>query len=196
MRLFDEDKVGIYLDAIGHRVEKTKDGKETKVVDLTLRVQPFTVELATALDADVRALLFNMGDALPKAKLKAIHFKLPVPKQTMTVHLLPELDPQIVFTDVEIDGVRARTESGVDGFALVFYASFGPLSPRDLEYVCDWLTQQRFITFQPQEPALNFDAKPEDEDAIEPARRLPRRNPRTQPIETGDELREGVFAEH
>ena len=81
MRLFDVDKVGCYLDAIGHRVEKTKDGKEIKMVDLTLRVQPFTSELAVAFDPDVRALLFNMGDALPRQKLKAIHFALTVPKQ-------------------------------------------------------------------------------------------------------------------
>jgi hypothetical protein len=195
MRFFDDDKVGVYLDGIDHRVEKTKDGDEVKMVDLTLRVQPFTPELAGSLDPDVRALLFNLGDAEPKKKLKAIHFDLTVPRQVLTVHLLPELAEQIAFADVDITGVRARTEKGVDGFGLVFYASFGPASPRDLEYVCDWLTQQRFLTFQPQEPALNFDAQ--DEETIEPARKTPRRHPKRGPaIQSGDELHLGRHAEH
>ena len=164
MRVFDDDKIGCYLDDIGHRVEKTKDGKEIRMVDLTLRVQPLTAELAQALDPDVRALLFNMGDALPKGKIKAIHFALVVPRQALTVRLVPESDDAaLLIPDVEISDVRARVEKGVDGYALVFYASFGPVSARDLEYLCTWHTQQRFVTFHPQEPALNF------EGAAEPA---------------------------
>ena len=91
MRFFDDDKIGCYLDDIGHRVEKTKDGKEIRMVDLTLRVQPLTAELAQALDPDVRALLFNMGDALPKGKIKAIHFALVVPRQALTVRSCPRV---------------------------------------------------------------------------------------------------------
>jgi hypothetical protein len=42
MRLFDGDeRIGCYLDGVNLRLEKTKD-QELKVVDLTLRVQPFT----------------------------------------------------------------------------------------------------------------------------------------------------------
>jgi hypothetical protein len=62
---------------------------------------------------------------------------------------------------------------------LVFKVAYGPASPRDLEYVCDWLTQQRFVTFQPEQPALDFAAKDLDDEAPEPARRVPRRNART-----------------
>lgn len=202
MRFFDDDKVGCYLDDIGHRVEKTKDGKEHKVVDLTLRVQPFTPELAVSLDPDVRALLFSMSDATPKPKLKACHFALQIPRQRLTIGTLPETADQIVFDDCEVGDVRARTEKGVDGFGLVFYVAYGPASPRDLEYVCDWLTQQRFVTFQPQQPALDFAGKPAgDGDAPAPPRRpgRPRREqptPESEPIRAGDELREGVVAEH
>ena len=160
MRLFDDDSVGCYLDDIGHRVEKTKD-KENRMVDLTLRVQPFGAELAQALDPDVRALLFT--EALPKNKIKAIHFALTVPRQAVTVRLVPGSDDAaLLFTDVEITGLRARVEKGVDGYALVFYASLGPLGARELEYVCAWHTQQRFVTFHPQEPALDFAAARED----------------------------------
>lgn len=163
MRFFDDDKIGCFLDDIGHRVEKTKDGKEIKMVDLTLRVQPLTPELASSLDPDVRALLFTMNEATPKPKIKSLEFKLPLDRQMVTVFVLPEdgMHPQITFTDVEIGGIRARTEKGVDGFGLVFYASFGPVGARDLEYVCDWHTQQRFLTFKEQQPALDFAAKTE-----------------------------------
>lgn len=194
MRLFDVDKVGCYLDAIGHRVEKTKDGKEIKMVDLTLRVQPLTPELAVALDPDVRALLFNLGDALPRQKLKAIHFALTVPKQQVTVSLLPELDARVVFDDCEVGDVRARTEKGVDGFGLVFYVSYGPASPSDLEYICDWLTQQRYVSFVEQQPALDFGARPIDDAPVIPPRRGRRAG--GPAIQAGDELAPGVHAEH
>lgn len=171
MRFFDEDKIGCYLDDIGHRVEKTKDGKEIRMVDLTLRVQPLTAELAQALDPDVRALLFNLGDALPKGKIKAIHFALVVPRQALTVRLVPESDEAaLLIPDVELTDVRARVEKGVDGYALVFYASFGPVSAKDLEYLCSWHTQQRFVTFHPQEPALNFEGAAEPATAGGPRR--------------------------
>lgn len=201
MRLFDTDRIGCYLDAIGHRVEKTKDGKEIKMVDLTLRVQPFSPELAGSLDPDVRALLFNLGDAIPRQKLKAIHFALTVPRQSLAVQLVPEVEGRMMFADCDVSDFRARTEKGVDGYGLVFYVAYGPASPADLEYICDWHTQQRFVTFHPQSPALNFEASPEspDEPPAPPRRGRPRNNPeavRDASSLAGDELRPGVHAEH
>src|SRR5262245_8923758 len=155
MRLFDVDKVGCYLDGIGHRVEKIDD-EEVKMIDLTLRVQPLTPELAAALDRDVRALLFAGTE--PKPKIKTLEFKLTVERQLARVYLLPEAghEAQIAFTDVEISSVRARTEKGVDGFGLVFYASFGPVGKDELEYICNWYTQERFISFEPNDPSLDL----------------------------------------
>ena len=150
MRLFDDDKVGCYLDAIDHRVERTSDS-ETKMIDLTLRVQPFTPELAVSFDPDVRALLFSMSDATPKPKIKALHLALTVPRQMLAIYALPDAENGLVLTECEVTGCRARTEKGVDGFALVFYVSYGPAGPDELEYVCAWLTEQRFVTFHPQQ---------------------------------------------
>lgn len=195
MRLFDDDHVGCYLDDIGHRVDKV-DGHEVKMVDLTLRVQPLTPELAGSFDPDVRALLFALGDAKPKPKLKEVKFALTLPRQQLAIAPLPELADSLLLCDCEVSDVRARTEKGVDGFALIFYVTYGPASPRELEYVCDWLTQQRFVTFQPQQPALDFAGKELDEDNVEPARRVPRRNARKAPVAEGDVLRPGVHAEH
>jgi hypothetical protein len=194
MRLFDDDRIGCYLDAINHRVERTTDGNEVKMVDLTLRVQPLTAELAGSLDPDVRALLFTLNSATPRQKLKAIHFALTVPNQSLVVQVLPEVEARIMFNDCEVSDVRARTEKGVDGYALVFYVSYGPASPQDLEYICDWLTQQRFVTFHPQSPALDFEGRDEPETEQPPAR--PRGRPRKQPVAEGDELRPGVHAQH
>jgi hypothetical protein len=171
MRFFDEDAIGCYLDDIGHRVEKTRDGKEIKVVDLTLRVQPFTVELAAAVDADVRSLLFTMSEALPKQKLKAIHFNLPVPRQAIVVQIAPgETIGAIMLADAEITGPRARVEKGVDGYGFVFYASFGPVGRDQLDYLVAWHTQQRFLTFHPQEPVLDFVGANEADVAVAPPR--------------------------
>lgn len=157
MRLFDDDRIGCYLDHIDHRVEKTKGGEEVKMLDLTLRVQPFTADLAVSFDPDVRALLFTMSDGEPKPKIKSLEFALTIPRQLMKVHLLPESDvASQAFLDVEITQPRARTEKGVDGFALVLYASFGPCGADELEYVCEWLTQQRFVTFSAMQPGFDF----------------------------------------
>jgi hypothetical protein len=190
MRLFDDDQVGVYLDAIDHYVDRQSDG-ETKMVKLTLRVQPFTPALAVSFDPDVRALLFSLGDATPKPKIKALHLALTVPRQMLAIYALPEAERGLVLTDCEITGCRARTEKGVDGFALVFSVSYGPASPDELEYVCAWLTDQRFVTFHPQAPALDFGAK-DDPAPAPPARR--RRG--GSAIEPGEKIRPGVHAEH
>jgi hypothetical protein len=192
MRLFDTDEpIGCYLDDIGHRIEKTNGG-EIKMVDLTLRVQPFTPEQAAALDPDVRSLLFSLSDATQRPKIKRVHFNLSVPRQTMEIRPVPDIDARRLFSDVEITDVRARTQANVDGFALVFYATFEPAGAADLEYVCNWLTQQRFITFEPLQPALAFDGAEEPETPPPPRKRR-----RGEPaIVTGEPLRPGVHAEH
>lgn len=201
MRFFDDDAVGCYLDAIGHRVEKTDaHGNELKVVDLTLRVQPFTPALAVSLDPEVRALLFGLGDAEPKRKIKALHFNLACPRQQLTVTLLPE-EPRIggrAFLDVEISDPRARTQKGIDGYGFVFYATIGPVSAHDLEYICAWHTEQRFVTFDPMEAELDFGGAPTDVRVdAKPARRRRASKPTDDdgPM-AGDVLRPGVHAEH
>ncbi len=172
MRFINEDKTGCYCDAVAHRVEKTKDGKEVAMCDLSLRIQPLAAAMAEAIDPRVRLALFRMDDGVEKPEVKAITFNIAVPRQQLAIYLLPEWsEPQIALSDVEITGIRARTEKGVTGFGFCFDASFGPASKVELEYVVAWLTQQRFVTFQPQQPALDFANAPESEAAAEPPRR-------------------------
>lgn len=49
MKLFETGKTQMYLDAILHKNERRKGG-EAKVVELVLRIQPFTSQLALAMD--------------------------------------------------------------------------------------------------------------------------------------------------
>ena len=159
MRFFDEDHVGCYLDAIGHRVEKTKNG-ETKLIDLTLRVQPFTPQLAIALNPDVRSLIFTMGSGDPKPLIKKCEFAFAVPKQRLVVRLLPEQQlgdaGALSLFAVDITKPRVRTEKDVDGFAFICRLTVAALGSHELEFVQAWHTEQRFVTFQPEQPALDF----------------------------------------
>jgi hypothetical protein len=174
MRLFDQDKIGCYLDGINHRVEKTTGGDQIKMIDLTLRVQPFTAELASALDLDAHAELFRLNDASQKEIVKAIEFAISVPNQRMMIYAVPDIpDASLVLHDAEISSVRARTQKDVDGYALIFYASVGPIEPDQLDYICRWHTEQRFITFEKQQAALDFDP-PADTPAPPPRRRHPK----------------------
>lgn len=190
MRFFDVDMVGAYLDAVTLRLEKTKDS-EQKVIDLTLRVQPFNADLAMALHPDVRALLFTGdSDGAPKPLLKAVELRMTdIPSQHIDCALLPEGDGVSVFRlrDAELSDPRVRTEKGVDGYALIFHATIGPVGRDELEYVVNWYTQARWLTFSEAQIPMDF----EDADDAPPP-------PKTRkPRATGEPaLRPGVAAEH
>lgn len=175
MRLFDVDQVGLYLDTYSPRKVTTGE-TEVKLLDLTLRLQPLTPELATALDPDLRALIFTLTAGEPKPKLRSLGWALPVPKQHIDVYLLPEMEPQMHLVDCEVRGLRVRREKGIDGFALVFDLSVGPLGERENEQILEWYTQQRFVTFVDAQPVLAFDgAEPPSEALPPPAPRRGRR---------------------
>jgi hypothetical protein len=198
MRFFDTDKVGAYLDAVTLRLEKTKDS-EQKVIDLTLRVQPFGADLAASLHPDVRALLFTGdSDGAPKPLVKAVEFKIgDLPPQHIECALLPEGDGVSVFSlrDAEISDPRVRTEKGVDGYALIFYATIGPVGRDELEYVVNWYTQARFLTFSEAQRTMDFG---DADDAPPPTRksRKGRAAAAAGDDMAGDALRPGVAAEH
>ena len=79
---------------------------------------------------------------------------------------------QIMLSDPGYrDGLGTRI---ADGYALVFYASFGPVGKEELEYIVGWHTQQRFLTFAPQEPALDFKGAAEPDTAPAGPRRVAR----------------------
>lgn len=159
-RLFDVEKVGLFLDSFSPRIEK-RESEEVKLLDLTLRLQPLTPELASALAGDglIKKSLYRLDDGSPLPNIKSIAFNLSVARQLLTIYAAPDVEtPSIALDQVEISDIRARTEKGVDGWGLVFYASFGPVSKVELEFVQRWYTGQQFVTFHEAQPSLDLEA--------------------------------------
>jgi hypothetical protein len=161
-RLFETDtKVGVFLDSFSPRIER-REGGEVKMIDLTMRVQPLTTELASTLAGDglIKKSLFRLDDASPLPNIKSVAFNLSVAKQRLEIHAAPDYPvPSIAIDAVEISEIRARTQKGVDGWGLVFYGSFGPASKAELEFVQRWYTEQQFISFFEAEPSLELESE-------------------------------------
>jgi hypothetical protein len=158
MQLFTVPKVGVHCDGIGHRLETRADHVE-KIIELTLRVQPFTAQLAAALDPDwygfVKRFLFKQGDGSAITDVKSIEFKPPSDRQLVTAFASTDtVKASIAFDQVKVTKIRARTEKGIDGWALIVHVSFGPVGRAELEYVNAWYTEQRFLSFEAADPSL------------------------------------------
>jgi len=173
MRLFETGKVGLFLDDFGPSTEKRTSG-EAEVIVLTLRVQPFTSQLAASMDQKVRAALFMLnGNAEPKKEINSAVFNLPFSRQVMTCFASSDtVKPSIVFDQVKVKGVMARTEKGVDGYACVLKVAFGPAGKNDLEYINGWYKTQRAVTFEEAEPDLDYE-EPQPERKAKPEASLP-----------------------
>lgn len=168
-RLFDIAKVGVFCDAISHTTEKRKDDPEVKVIQLTLRVQPFDAKLAGQVRTDVRQTLFKLNaPSEPQAHLARVNFGLGVPRQDLEIFASRDTDKaSILLQQVKISGVYARTEKNVNGYAFVWKATFGPAGRQELEFVEAWRNSQRFVTFQESEQSLEFEAPDAEDDEDE-----------------------------
>jgi hypothetical protein len=165
MRLFDIDDVPCTLDGIGHRVEKQKHGHDQKVIDLTLRIEPFTSDLATAVDPVVRQLLFTVQNVRPKSLIHLVELNYAVPRQRLTVTWSREITGSaIVFTDTKIHRLRAKLPNDADDYAFLFMVTVADIGSQQLDYLHTWLTDVRFVTFTEELPALDLgDDEPNDD---------------------------------
>jgi len=175
-RLFAVSKIGLFLDSITHGTEERR-GEEVKIVTLTLRAQPFDATMAIALDdgiggdSHVRSTLFKLDHPDPRPMLRRVDFALGCPRQELYVYASPDTpNASILLGQVKIGHVYARTEKNVNGFALVFRASLGPVGRAELEFVQEWLLGQKFVTFEQSEPNLFDVAADELDEADEKAR--------------------------
>src|SRR4051812_2784066 len=137
MQLFSVGKIPVYCEGITHRIEKRK-GSDTKVVDLTLKIEPFTPELASALDQAeygfVKRMLFKIGDGSPLGDLRSVEFVPPGDRQLVTCFASPDTEkPSIAFDQCKVTKLRARSQKDAAGWVLYLYLSFGPLSRAELE---------------------------------------------------------------
>lgn len=171
-KLFSVAKVPIHLDAVKLAKEKRREETVT-VANCTFRVHPFDAKLATSiddgLDAGVRALLFKLGSVEPKAIIGGLDLNLDCPRQNMEVFASPDTDESsLVLLQVKITKTKA-TEHKDSGFALTFHGTFGALDKESLMFLNGWYGSQKFVSFEPSQPDLQFsDEEVEDEDPGDP----------------------------
>lgn len=167
MQLFTVGKVPMYCEGITHRLERRKD-RDVKVVDLSLKVQPFSAQLAAALDAEygfVKRTLFKVTNGDPVVDLRSVEFKLPAERQQLHCYAAPDTDvASIMFDQVKVTKIRARSAKDGTGWTLLVHVSFGPCDKAELAYVNDFYTGQRFVTWEQAEPSLDFDDEEAEED--------------------------------
>lgn len=167
MKLFDVAKVPTYCEGIAHRIERRKSG-EVKVVDLTLKIDPFSDQLASAIDQAeygfVKRMLFKQSNAEPVRDVRTIEFKPPADRQNLTCYMATDLDKGFVLEQVKVTKMRVRSQKDGDRWVLYLYVSFGPLSKAELEFVNAFYTEQRFITWAEAEPSLEFESDGDGED--------------------------------
>jgi hypothetical protein len=157
MRLFETGKVGMFLDTFSPSTEKRTNG-EVEVIVLSLRVQPFTSQLAASMDQKVRGVLFMLGgNAEPRKEIERVTFHLPLDRQFLQVFASSDTEkPSIAFDQVKVQSVSARIERGVDGYACLIKLAFGPASRDELAYINGWYKTQRSVTFDAAEPNLDY----------------------------------------
>lgn len=174
-RFFDVGKVGCYCETITHSTEKRKDG-ETKVITLSLRVDPFDAKLAAAVSQPVRQTLFKLNNPDPQDHLRKVHFALGVPRQKLTVWATPDSPKASFFLDQVLVGeTYARTKKDAAGYVLVTRLTFGPASAKDLEFVERWRNSMMFVTFDEAEYDADLELEvtgDEDDDTPAPQPKL------------------------
>lgn len=170
-RLFNVGKVGLFVDAVALGKEKRKNGEEATVLKLTLRCEPFTRELAAAIDDglggdhNVLGSVFKLHSPEPKPHIERVALSLDCPRQRLDLYASPDTDSsRLCFDQVKIGGFYVRTQKDSDAIAAVFTASFGPFGRDEMEACAQYFRAQAFITFSEAEPSLAFGDDDEDAD--------------------------------
>lgn len=177
-RLFNIGKVGLFVDAVALGKEKRKNGEESTVLKVTLRCEPFTRELAAAIDEglggdhNVLGSVFKLHSPEPKPHIERVALSLDCPRQRLDLYASPDTDSsRLCFDQVKIGGFYVRTQKDSDAIAAVFTASFGPFGRDEMEACAQYFRAQAFITFSEAEPSLAFgdDEDGDDDHPIAPA---------------------------
>lgn len=165
MRLFETDKVGCYCDTVGHALENRR-GTEVKVVQLGLRVTPLSAELASTMADGIKPTLFAMSDATAKVtRLRGATFQVAdLKRQRLTVFATPEtVKPSMSFDQALIGQIKARVGKDRTEFDIGFSVTFGPVGPKELEFVQAWHLSHKFVTFEAAEPLFDMESGDENE---------------------------------
>ena len=170
-KLFEVGKIGAFLDAITHGSEKRPNDGRTKIVTCTLRVDPFDVTHALALDQRVRDTLYSLSTSEKRAHLRRAEFALGISRQNIHIFAAPDTaQASRVITQVAVKDFVAKIDKDKNHFSLTFKIAFGPVDRDELALIEDWRTTQRFLTFEEAEPSLAFDTDDDtqtDDDEME-----------------------------
>ena len=159
-KLFEAEKVGIFLDGIGHRKVKLKDG-DAPMLDLDVRIEPLTPELATEIDPEIKRALFELTSGEPRPLVSRVAFKLQIPQQNVHIYATPDTDrARLVFDRCDVSRVVARRVKDIDCFGLTFRLSFSHPSKDQHAYLAEHLYQQFFATTEQTDPDLFEDRTP------------------------------------
>lgn len=154
----------MFLDAFCLGKEKRR-GEEVTVGVLTCRVQPFDSKLATSLDtgvggdSNIRATIFNLNDADPRANFTGHEFKIGVPRQNLEIFASSDTErATFALTQVKITGgINVKIHSdNPNALTLTFRGKVGPLDHSELAKIQHWFRSERWVTFTEAEASLEF----------------------------------------
>lgn len=161
-RLFNVAKIGVFLDGYTPGTEKRRE-EDVKVIHLSLRVQPFDVKHAIAIDdglangTNIRGALFNLSTDEPKPHVERVGLNLGCPPQLLRIYEAPDAtEARLALLQVKIGGAYARRQKNVNGWAFCFRATVGPLGRDELESLHHWFLHQKFVEFEEAEPSIDL----------------------------------------
>lgn len=169
-RLFNVNKIGIFVDGYGPGVEKRR-GETVSVITMQMRIQPFDAKLATALDSgvggdcNIKATIFSLNSGDPKKNFTRHDFKLALERQNLEIFPTPDTSKsRISLNQAKISGTYVRTQKDNAALAFIFRATFGPVGRDELELIHSLHRMQTFVSFHQGEPILEDAEETEDGD--------------------------------
>lgn len=152
--MFQRDWIPMRVSKIEHRLLE-KDDTEHQLLEVTVEVSPFTVELATDLDDFVRRTLYTMKDSEVSSKLRHAAFQLPIRPQAIQVRSAPDQGkPSYTIAEAKIGTLHARRSKKSASWRLVFTFTVAPESEHQLAQICEDYTRTRYFSFANAEATL------------------------------------------
>ena len=133
------------------------DDETRRVVACAFSIAPFTPALAEALN--VRHFCFD-SKGLPRPELDNAVLDVTIPNQRLSFAMAPDQgDPSLVLTDVAIENklrVKVKRDRDPASVEAILKVDFYYPTAEDLLYIANGVNDQHFLTFEPQEPVMDF----------------------------------------
>jgi hypothetical protein len=204
--MFSSNDIGLYLDGLDHRVIKDKAGEEMKGVDLTMRIEPLTAELASEIAVEVRRTLFRLDDVEVVKHLKNATFtKLGIRPHSVEFRPDAKAPVSLLLDEVKFDAFKARIPKDGAHWVFTFRMTAAHLDGQQLLWLQEGLLKMHYCSFAiatdglfddqeqearlgaaapgPHQPDFDDDAdeEPQPTEDVEPTRHISRRGRRRPP---------------